>query len=57
VYLNAKVYTGTKFNEAAVLCKDIITNSGYICNVATKDLFSMTTIEMELTERIYFFQL
>jgi hypothetical protein len=30
VYLNAKVYTGTaKFNEAAVLCKDIIDNSGY----------------------------
>ncbi|MBU0940921.1 MAG: RagB/SusD family nutrient uptake outer membrane protein [Bacteroidetes bacterium] len=42
VYLNAKVYTGTaKFNEAAVLCKDIITNSGYtFANVAYKDLFS-----------------
>lgn len=30
IYLNSKVYTGTeKFNEAAVLCNDIITSSGY----------------------------
>ena len=42
IYLNAKVYTGTdKFKEAAALCNEIITASGYtFANVPYRYLFS-----------------
>ena len=42
VYLNAKVYTGTdRNNEAAALCSEIITSSGYtFANVPYRYLFS-----------------
>ena len=42
IYLNAKVYIGTeKFNEAAVLCNEIITTSGYtFADVPYRYLFS-----------------
>ncbi len=42
IYLNSKVYTGVeKNNEAAALCNDIITNSGYtFANVPYNYLFS-----------------
>jgi len=42
IYLNAKVYTGSdRFNDAAKMCTDIITNSGYtFANVPYKHLFS-----------------
>ncbi|WP_366185533.1 RagB/SusD family nutrient uptake outer membrane protein [Flavobacterium ovatum] len=42
IYLNAKVYTGTeRFNDAAKLSTDIITNSAYtFANVPYKHLFS-----------------
>ena len=42
VYLNARVYTGTaKFNEAAILLKDVIDRSGYtFANIPYAHLFS-----------------
>ncbi|WP_026726867.1 RagB/SusD family nutrient uptake outer membrane protein [Flavobacterium denitrificans] len=42
IYLNSKVYTGTeRFNDAAVLCNDIITSSGYtFAEVPYRYLFS-----------------
>ncbi|SHL46141.1 Starch-binding associating with outer membrane [Flavobacterium flevense] len=42
IYLNSKVYTGTeRFNEAAIVCADIINNSGYtFANVPYRYLFS-----------------
>lgn len=42
IYLNSKVYTGVdKNNEAAILCNDIITNSGYtFADVPYRYLFS-----------------
>lgn len=42
LYLNAKVYTGTeRYNDAALLCNDIIANSGYsLANVPYRYLFS-----------------
>jgi len=42
IYLNAKVYTGTdRNNEAATLCNEIITSSGYtFANVPYRYLFS-----------------
>jgi len=42
IYLNAKVYTGTdRNNEAATLCSEIITSSGYtFANVPYRYLFS-----------------
>lgn len=42
IYLNSKVYTGVdKNNEVAILCNDIITNSGYtFADVPYKYLFS-----------------
>jgi len=42
IYLNSKVYTGTeRNNEAATLCNEIITNSGYtFANVPYSYLFS-----------------
>lgn len=42
IYLNAKVYTGVeRFNDAAILCNNIIANSGYsFANVPYRHLFS-----------------
>ncbi|AWK04044.1 RagB/SusD family nutrient uptake outer membrane protein [Flavobacterium crocinum] len=42
IYLNSKVYTGTeRFNDAAIVCNDIITGSGYtFANVPYNYLFA-----------------
>ena len=42
LYLNSKVYTGTeRYSEAAALCSDIITASGYtFANIPYRNLFS-----------------